>query len=96
MINGVTDPVHAARQPSARSRAPVGEEAWAAKAGFGQADAVELSEAARQQVEGGLSAPIRTGLVERVRAEIAAGTYLTEDKLDALVDRVHEEMFAVA
>lgn len=54
-------------------------------------DAVELSPVARRTAES--AAPIRGELVSRVRAEIENGTYLTEDKLDAVVNRLHRELF---
>lgn len=54
-------------------------------------DVLELSDAARQQV--GQDAPIREHLVARIRAEIAAGTYLTDDKIEKTVERLHRELF---
>lgn len=56
-------------------------------------DRVELSAAARdfdarRTGEGHLDERIR-GL----RAQIASGTYLTPDKIDYVVDRLHEELF---
>ncbi|RMG40585.1 MAG: flagellar biosynthesis anti-sigma factor FlgM [Planctomycetota bacterium] len=56
-------------------------------------DVVELSETARRQLETGESAPIREHLVKRIRDEIAAGTYLTQDKIEKTVDRLHRELF---
>ena len=38
------------------------------------------------------SESIRTDLVNRVRNEIAAGTYETSDKLDAALDRLLDEI----
>lgn len=96
MINGVTGSAHAAGRPTEREAAGASQEARPAKPGSVPADAVELSEAAQEQLRHSESMPIRTTLVERVRAEIAAGTYLTDDKLDVAVSRVHEEMSAVA
>jgi anti-sigma28 factor (negative regulator of flagellin synthesis) len=96
MINGVTNPVHATTQSAPRSGAPANQEARPTKEAPGRTDAVELSETAQEQIERGDSAPLRTELVERVRAEIAAGTYLTDDKLDAVVNRLHEALFAAA
>jgi len=58
-----------------------------------QRDAVELSSAARQRLE---QTPIRRDLVERVREEIEAGTYLTEDKIDAVVDRLLSKLIQAA
>lgn len=56
-------------------------------------DVVELSETARRQLDTGESAPIREHLVKRIRDEIAAGTYLTQDKIEKTVDRLHRELF---
>ena len=53
-------------------------------------DRVELSDAAESQMG---SEPYRAELVARVRAEIADGTYLTDEKLDAVVERLHQELF---
>lgn len=49
-------------------------------------DRVELSEAGREQL-----GPIRMELVQRIRSEIAAGTYLTEQKLNTAIDRMVEQ-----
>lgn len=56
---------------------------------FATDDAVELSEAARGTAQ---QAPIREQLVHSVRSQIAAGTYLTPEKLDVVVDRLHVEL----
>ncbi len=96
MINGVTNPAHATTPSPTRSETSAGQEVGSTKERFGQTDAVELSPAAREQLERDDSASVRTKLVERVRAEIAAGTYLTDEKIDAAVNRIREEMFAVA
>lgn len=48
-------------------------------------DAVEFSDAA---LEADTSAPIRTELVKRVKAEIAAGSYLTDQKLNVAIERL--------
>ncbi|MBU0637455.1 MAG: flagellar biosynthesis anti-sigma factor FlgM [Planctomycetes bacterium] len=45
-------------------------------------DTVELS-GAPARTRPAESAQIRTDLVERIRAEIAAGTYLTDEKLES-------------
>lgn len=62
-----------------------------AEAGI-RSDRLELSEAALENIQSG-SGGVRTELVERLRGEIAAGTYLTDEKLDAVVDRLHRELF---
>ena len=56
-------------------------------------DVVELSEAAQQRIDAGSDKPIREQLVARIRAEIAAGTYLTPDKIEKTVERLHREIF---
>jgi anti-sigma28 factor (negative regulator of flagellin synthesis) len=96
MIDGVTNSVHAPPQAATRGEAPSGEETRPAQEPIGRTDAVELSAAAQEQLECDESAPIRAKLVEQVRAEIAAGTYLTDEKLEAAVKRMHAELFATA
>jgi anti-sigma28 factor (negative regulator of flagellin synthesis) len=96
MIDGVTNPVNASTPAALRGEAPAGGEIRSSGESLGQTDAVELSPAAQQQLERDESAPIRANLVERVRAEIAAGTYLTDDKLEAAVNQMHAEVFATA
>ena len=96
MINGVTNSVQTSVTATGQTSARPGEEARAAEERLNQTDAVELSSAARQEMEKQESSQIRMNLVERVRAEIAAGSYLTDDKLDAVVNRVHAEMFNAA
>lgn len=51
------------------------------------ADQVEISEAGRRLSEGQL-ASIRQERIERIRAEIEAGTYETPDKLAVVVERL--------
>ncbi|MBX3358676.1 MAG: flagellar biosynthesis anti-sigma factor FlgM [Phycisphaeraceae bacterium] len=53
-------------------------------------DRVEISEQARESgtVIINSDRPIRHELVDRLRGEIRAGTYATEDKIDAVVDRL--------
>lgn len=53
-------------------------------------DSVELSDVAEARIGG---EPFRSELVQRVRAEIADGAYLTDEKLDAVVERLHRELF---
>jgi anti-sigma28 factor (negative regulator of flagellin synthesis) len=94
MIDSVTNSIHAAAQATKRGAAPPGDETRSPEERFGRTDAVELSPAAREELTRDESMPIRSGLVERVRAEIAAGTYLTDDKLEAVVNQLHAEVFA--
>jgi len=63
------------------------------EAGPPPTDRVELSDAARAALAEQDSTPIRQDLVERVRAEIAAGTYLTDKKLDAVAERLLTRLF---
>lgn len=49
-----------------------------------EADSVSLSEAARSAAKG----DVRTDLTSRVRAELDAGTYVTQEKLDAAVEKL--------
>lgn len=57
-------------------------------------DAVQFSEAAQKMSETGASestsknSAIRFDLVNRVRAEIAAGTYDTPEKMDAAIEKM--------
>lgn len=55
-------------------------------------DRLELSHTALENMSTG-EGGVRTDLVQRIRGEIAAGTYLTNEKLDAVVDRLHRELF---
>jgi negative regulator of flagellin synthesis FlgM len=52
-------------------------------------DISAAAEAAAQVVEGG---EIRQDLVNQIRAQIAAGTYETPEKLDAALERMLDEI----
>lgn len=74
---------------------PVGA-ASAAKAAANFAasqDVVEISTVTRLSARIAEIPEVRTELVERVKAEIAAGTYETPEKLDIAVTRLMEELF---
>ena len=96
MIEGVTNPMQAATPPAEAGATPAAQPARAAQHAFEQGDAVELSATAREHLERSGQETIREGLVERVRAEIAAGTYLTDDKIDAVVDRLLAKVITAA
>ena len=96
MIDRVTNPVHANASPPGRAVTSRSGEVGKSAEHPAHADAVELSEVAREQMAPPESPPIREALVERVRAEIAAGTYLTDEKLNAAVSRMQELLFAAA
>ena len=54
-------------------------------------DRVELS-AAAQQDQVTEPRPVAESRLDEVRAQIAAGTYLTPDKIDYVVERLYEEL----
>ena len=53
-------------------------------------DAVELSPAAQRELSG--SNEPRTDLVQRIRSEIRDGSYMTEEKLNATVNRLFKAL----
>ena len=55
-------------------------------------DRLEISPAAEAAVKATETSGIRQDLVNRVRNEIAAGTYETPAKLDAALDRMLDEL----
>lgn len=57
------------------------------------ADRVEISQLARELAEQDRGeAPIRQDLVDRVRAEIAAGTYDTPERLNGAIDGLVDDL----
>ena len=58
----------------------------------GISDIVELSAAAQLVAKVHQLPDIRTELVERVKAEIAAGTYETPERLEVAVSRLMDEL----
>jgi len=38
---------------------------------------------------------VRTDLIERIKAEIAAGTYETPEKIEAAIDRLLEDLYGI-
>lgn len=68
--------------PAARPQAP---------AERGDEDLVEISDAARRrEIEAGREAARER--VERIRGEIARGTYETPEKLDVAIERLHRAL----
>ena len=55
-------------------------------------DSVDISPAAEAAIQAAESGEIRQGLVDRIRTQIAAGTYETPDKLDVAVQRLLDEI----
>lgn len=75
------------QSPQAASRS----EAPAANRSAQAADQLDISAAADAVADAVDSGNFRADLVARVRSEIAAGTYVTPDKLDAALDRFLDE-----
>lgn len=69
---------------------PSGDRSRAKSTREDEADRVDLSETAVRQ-SADAKAP-RTNLIDSIRARIAAGTYLTDDKIDHTVDRIMDEV----
>jgi anti-sigma28 factor (negative regulator of flagellin synthesis) len=59
----------------------------------GTADVVEISNAAKLAARVDQIPEVRTELVERVRAEIAAGTYETSEKIEIAAAKLLDELF---
>lgn len=57
-----------------------------------RSDSVEISEEARLMSRLRAMPEVRQDLIDRVRRELAMGTYETEDKIDGLLDRVIEDI----
>ena len=55
-------------------------------------DRVEISPAAEAAVQAAETGEVRQDLVNRIRAEIADGSYETPQKLDAALDRLLDEI----
>ena len=56
-------------------------------------DTVEISTIARLAAQVNELPAVRAEVVNRVRAEIAAGTYETPEKIDITIDRLMDELF---
>lgn len=89
MVKGITDPLQVAAQRECRAVMACGAERRPERNCADAADKLELSPTAREQLE---AAPFRAELVERIRAELAAGRYSVEDKLDHVVERLYQRL----
>jgi negative regulator of flagellin synthesis FlgM len=79
--HGINPPHFAPRSQPARSAAsPQG------------VDRLDISPAAEAAIQAADSGEIRTELVDRLRAQIAAGTYETPERLNVAVDRLLDEI----
>jgi negative regulator of flagellin synthesis FlgM len=68
-----------------------GQAATSAPAAQG-ADFVDISPAAEAAAQAAEAGTVRLDLVNQIRAQIAAGTYETPDKLDIALDRLLDEI----
>jgi len=88
MISAVTSQYQTGPGAAARGNPDASAKERAANRG----DAVDLSEAARKHIDEAAPPPIRTELVQRVRAELAAGTYLTNEKIGIAAERLRDAL----
>ena len=57
------------------------------------ADVVDISTASILAAKINQASAVRTDLVQRVRQEIEAGTYETQERIDVTVDKLMDELF---
>jgi negative regulator of flagellin synthesis FlgM len=79
---------HGINAPHAPFRGQLAPDAPAPKS----ADRVDISAAAEAAIHATETGEVRQGLVDRLRAQIAAGTYETPGKLDTAVERLLDEI----
>jgi negative regulator of flagellin synthesis FlgM len=79
---------HGINAPHAPFRGQLAPDAPAAHS----ADQVDISAAAEAAMHAAESGEVRQGLVDQIRAQIAAGTYETPGKLDKALDRLLDEI----
>jgi len=60
---------------------------------MGVSDVVEISQVAKLAAQVQEIPAVRTELVERVKAEIAAGTYETPERMEVAIARLMDELF---
>ncbi len=88
-VNGIQPPVAPTPVEPLSAAAPVNQAQGLTQA----ADTVEISTVARLAAKVADVPEVRAGLVERVKAEIAAGTYETPERIDLAVSRLMDELF---
>ncbi len=90
-----TDPTQVERSRAASTAAQQRRAAEAAEAGAAATteDRVELSSAAQTYDPAAAGDLAMQRKITDIRAQIEAGTYLTDDKIDAVVQRLHTELF---
>jgi anti-sigma28 factor (negative regulator of flagellin synthesis) len=84
-------PTGAAASLGPIARAPAREEAAPSRPQRAQ-DSVEFSPRAQLLSRLAELPDVRQGLIDRVRAEIASGTYETPDKIDALLEDLNQDL----
>lgn len=84
----VTAPHHgrALRESSSDSRMSAGDELSISEAGSKAAEAARLVDQVKQAPD------VRQDRVDQIRAQIAAGTYETQQKLDVALERLLDEL----
>lgn len=87
-------PLNSPSTQAAASQAAASQAGGANRIADRSADRVEISQLARElaQQEAKNEAPIRQDLVDRVRAEIAAGTYDTPERLNGAIDGLVDDL----
>lgn len=86
-INGVQQAAVTPVQPVSQVQTPA-----AAAAPQAVGDSIEISSVARLAAAVHDLPEVRADLVQRVKAEIAAGTYETPDRLDVALERLMDEL----
>ena len=87
-INGVHSVASIQQAAAVSPAAPAQAAAPAAQA----ADVVEISTIAQLAAQIQELPPVRTELIERVKAELAAGTYETPEKIEIALNRLMDEL----
>ncbi|QQE10171.1 flagellar biosynthesis anti-sigma factor FlgM [Planctomycetota bacterium] len=86
-------PISRASVASLQAQMPVQRSAQQAETGTARpSDSVEFSEAAQYLAKIAELPEVRQDVVDRVKGEIAAGNYDTEDKIDAMLDALAEDL----
>jgi len=91
-IHGIQNGIQPAVVPAVGSASALGGPSAAAAVPYAVGDTIEVSQVARLTAAVHELPGVRTELVERVKAEIAAGTYETPDRLDVALERLLDEM----
>ena len=86
-ISGIQQAAVSPVQPAAALNGNV-----ATAAPYAVGDTIEISQVARLTAAVHELPDVRTELVERVKAEIATGTYETSDRMEAALERLLDEM----